>query len=910
MHDRPFSVPAFLCLAASCAACLGLAPSTRSAPTPLVLHVAPEGKDAWSGRPATPDPAGADGPLASLTGARDALRRLRADGEGRGSVRIEVADGTYPLTEPLVLEPQDGGRQDAPVVYAAAPGARPVFSGGRRLTGWRVRPDGLWERQLPEVAAGRWYFEQLWVDGRRATRARSPNRFYHHLLNVQEVTLEPGPRRPRQARLTLEVAPEVMALLEPLGPQGLRDIHFLAFHKWDNTRRRIERIDLSTRSLVTTGEGMKPWNPLLRGTRFILENLRTALDEPGEWFLGHDGTLLYKPLPGQRPDTTEVIAPVVERFIVIRGRPEEGRFVEHIQIRGLRFEHGQYVTPPTGFEPSQAASPIEAAVQVDGARQVAIVDSAFRHLGLYGVWFRRACQDCRLERCLLEDVGAGGVRIGEPSLPPPAARTYGVHLLDNIIRGGGRLFPCAVGVWIGQSGSNQVSHNDIGDFFYTGISAGWRWGYGESLAKTNRITFNHVHHLGQGVLSDLGGIYTLGPSEGTVVANNRFHDIWSWSYGGWGLYTDEGSSGILFENNLVHHTKTGGFHQHYGRENIVRNNILAFAKEQQLQVSRVEDHLSFTFENNIVLWDEGELARGPWDQVRVRMRRNLYWPMRGGPVRFGQQSFAAWQAAGHDEGSVIADPMFVDARANDYRLQPQSPALGLGFKPFDPQEAGVRGPASWRALAQDYPWPERQLPPPPPALSIRDDFEATTPGRPPDAAEVHLENRGDLIAVTDSTAASGRHSLEVRDAPGLERTFNPHLVYRPHHRTGLTQMEFDIRLSPGAWLVVEWRDYQGGGYQTGPMVIFRNGRLELPGQSPRLLPAERWLHCRIRSGLGNRAAEGWSFQLEGESVHIQHDNLPQARKAFRELDWVGFISNARDTRSVFLDNLEIIPRSE
>ena len=209
-----------------------------------------------------------------------------------------------------------------------------------------------------------------------------------------------------------------------------------------------------------------------------------------------------------------------------------------------------------------------------------------------------------------------------------AQATSGIVVSENYIHNIGIVYPAAVGVWIGQSSGNTVAHNEIGDTYYTAISLGWTWGYGPTAAHDNRIEFNNIYNIGRGLLSDMGCIYSLGVQPGTVERNNLCHDVTRYErYGGWGLYTDEGSSQIVIENNIVYRTQDGGFHQHYGRENIVRNNIFALGQDgADSGAARKETHLSFTFEHNIVYWKEGTLLDpdGKWDDDQFHFDYNLY----------------------------------------------------------------------------------------------------------------------------------------------------------------------------------------------------------------------------------------------------------------------------------------------
>jgi parallel beta-helix repeat protein len=289
----------------------------------------------------------------------------------------------------------------------------------------------------------------------------------------------------------------------------------------------------------------------------------------------------------------------------------------------------------------------------------------------------------------MTDLGAGGVKVGDPEIPKGVAQaTSGISVSENHIHNIGIVYPAAVGVWIGQSSGNTVAHNEIADTYYTAISLGWTWGYGPMAAHDNRIEFNNLYNIGRSLLSDMGCIYSLGVQPGTVERNNLCHDVTRYAYGGWGIYTDEGSSQILIENNVVYRTQDGGFHQHYGRENIVRNNVFALGQEAQLRRTRNEPHRSFTFERNIVYWTEGKLLDGEWSDDQFHFDYNLYWQASGPLIQFGKDSMTEWQTREQDVHSLVADPLFTDPNRGDFNLKPASPAEKIGFQPIDMSHMG------------------------------------------------------------------------------------------------------------------------------------------------------------------------------------------------------------------------------
>jgi parallel beta-helix repeat protein len=683
------------CFVLTALLCVLLA-AEASAGSTTDFFVSEKGSDTWSGQLAAANKSRTDGPFATIERARDAVRALK---DPKAAATVYVRKGTYFLNETFVLGPQD----THPITFKAYKGEKATISGGRPITGFKpVEVNGmkLLAAQIPEVKAGKWYFTQLFVNDHRRDRTRQPKKDYYRVADLPDVK-EGASWGQGQDRFKFKPG-EINASW-----RNLTDVDVISLSLWIESREQLKSVEVGRRiAHLNKPSRFWMWDDFKAklGARYWIENVFEALDTPGQWYLDRPtGALYYYPYAGEDVTKLTVVAPKLEQLVVVGDGLNEGQRLSGIRFENLRFAHTEPVHPKDSGGYPQAAFGVPGAVQFLCGTDCSVSNCDISGIGTYAVevgpgkdkspWGKpikiegRApcCENVRIERNRIVDLGAGGVKVNPDSA--------GTTIADNEIGDGGKIFMSAVGVWIGNSPDNTVTHNHIHDMDYTGVSMGWVWGYGETRTKNNIVEFNHIHHVGRTVLSDLGGIYTLGTQPGSALRNNLIHDSYCNTYGGWGIYTDEGSSQIVIENNVVYNTKTGGFHQHYGKENTLRNNIFAFAKDQQIQRSRVEEHKGFYFDHNIVYYDEGTLLGGNLDKLNCDFDYNDYWNASGKPVTFvGGESFADWQKKGYDAHSVIADPLFVDAKKHDFRLKPESPALKLGFKQIDVSTVGPRCP--------------------------------------------------------------------------------------------------------------------------------------------------------------------------------------------------------------------------
>jgi hypothetical protein len=612
---------------------------------------------------------------------------------------------------------------------------------------------------------------------------------------------------------------------------------------------------------------------------------------------------------------------VHERLIVARGSPADGRYVEHVRFEGLSFQHAAWNLPDEGCSASQAANTLGAAIEFHAARECTLTDCEIAHLGRYGVWFGPDSSRNTIERSHLHDLGAGGVKVGAPDRSLPFDRIAHHNTVDNcFIHNGGHIHPGATGIFMGIGRNNTFTHNDVSDLRYTGISLGWNWSINRSGTRENLVAYNHVHDVMR-VLDDGGGIYSLGLTPGSVIRNNHIHDVGRGRDVGHGIYLDGGSSGVLCENNLCHDCGAGGIRQQHGTSCLtVLNNISAFNGF----ALGIDSERTNIFQYNILYMEDDDtpFRQIPeWKSYNKIIDYNVYWHTSGEPPMFLGFTWDEWRekegiediwyTPRMDPHSRFADPLFVDAGARDFHLQPDSPALALGFRPLDHDAPGLYGDARWTSLPERHP-PLPLLPTEKNTgqLLVIDDFD-TTPvgGKPTYAALIEAEDEGAYIEVSDDRAVSGDHSLKFVDSAEAPIYYHPHMYYRPRLVDDMrVRLTFELYREPGAMLWHEWRNTPSYA-KTGPVIyITAEGALEFKDHEPSgvTLPAGQWLHFEITDGIGSWADTTWTLKITNEAGELlfEADDLV-ADPGFDQIQWLGFVANGKQPAVFYMDNIKM-----
>jgi len=543
------------------------------------FHVSPDGDDA--------NPGTKGEPFGTLQRARDAVRKI--NGNMTSDVVVILRGGTYSISEPIVFDHRDSGTGGHKIVYRSAEGEQAVISGGKVVTGWQPDVDGRWKVPCGE------HFRQLYVDGERAVRARSPE------------------AKAKKSTVWWDLGMAYVPGMELFGESGYRttevtmadwrnpgDIELCYYVGWCHTRCKVDSVVRDGNHAVV--RMVQPQFMLARrkegvqvGLPNYLENALELLDEPGEWYLDRsDKMLYYKPRSGEEMAKVEVIAPMLEKLVELRGLLDKP--VEHIHFQRITFSHATWLEPSrTGLADLQANFVLSTLNVMDRMATVTNVHNetlkspanivcrtgkhirfercTFAHLGGAGLDLEYGSQDNLIEGCHFHDISGTAIQVGgversdhHPGDERSAVRNNQVR--NNLIENCAVEYMGGLGVFVGYTDSTTITHNEIRNMPYSGISVGWGWGEEDAgggravyyqpyrydtptPAKNGRIEANHIHNVQQ-KLTDGGGIYTLGNMLGTIIRDNHIHDN-----GGkpGAIYLDEGSGFIEITGNVVYHVR-------------------------------------------------------------------------------------------------------------------------------------------------------------------------------------------------------------------------------------------------------------------------------------------------------------------------------------------------------------------
>lgn len=627
-----------------------------------------------------------NGPVKNFTQAFEKITEIREAGDFR-PITIMLTEDCY-LDSSIEIDFSERYRRIIPqyirnIVITSA-GERKNIYGGKRVMGWK--PDifngvRCYSAELEKGANGEFpYFTDFYVNGKKANLTRFP-----------------AGGKTLKALKTEKDTPEQGDLLHSdwffADKNDLKSLHgietaFISyFHYWIDEHTPIRSYDLETgkiefayKSRMTiTSDYTKNYPSEFH---YYFENIPDAFRNANEWYYDRkNGKIYYIPEnDADEPNDLFAVMPLTKTLFRFKGSSTENITDVRIENLGLFFTETEYCSAKNVdgtmnqeryASDGQSVNNGLGAIAFENAARCSVENCEIAYAGIYALTAKEGCKNIRFAKNVIHDISGGGIRVkgGAYGCEAESESAY-IQISANRIFNMGRRYASGCGILVMDAHDCEITDNEIHDVYYTGISVGWVWGYGKSNTYGNLIKGNHIYRIGYGLLSDMGGIYTLGIQMGTVIENNVIHDVDSYHYGGWGIYLDEGSSYILVRNNIVYNTKCESFHLHYGKHNVVRGNVFAYGKSGLVRITVPEVHDSVLFEENVMLQNGLPMLN---DNYAVRTIQSFYFAgnifydySKNKPyvIKYGggeEPVKDLLQRFGKDNGNEVKDPEYINA---------------------------------------------------------------------------------------------------------------------------------------------------------------------------------------------------------------------------------------------------------
>lgn len=622
------------------------------------------------------------------------------------------------LGQKLATHGEDPRWMDPPATHL------PVVSGGQALSDWStttVNGVDAWVTEIPEAADGEWEFHQLFVNGRRAERSRWPKVGWFRMEEVNNDT-----------RLNFRVSERDARDIDLENLSNFNDVQAVVLHRWVETRMRLDAYNPLTRWIdmlppapdpVFTLDGSHPVHGAGYAA-YYFDNVFETMSEPGEWYLDRpSGRLYYIPLPEEEIATSHVVAPRLKELFRVVGSPagnagDTNQRIWNVTFRKIAFLHTQVddlaLHTGTGNSPYNSG---RGAIQYRFARAPLVEACLFGHVGELAVEFAEETIGGVLSSNIFRSMAFGSFKMWQSNQVSNIQQRSGwAYIHDNDIKGYGQYWHGGVGLMTGETVFTTIEHNHVRGGPYSAIRASG----GNVLLRfsfANTVRKNLAHDAGQGILSDLAGIYAAGKSVHSVVEGNVVYNIQARDYQSQTVYLDGQAEFWTVRNNWLYGTNERNI-TIKGWTHDIYNNVIAFNTGDGLIDRRNGDELSThsqefplvprrapVIERNIFLQAGGgyvyhKAAYNDVIQPWAEIDNNVYWDMTSN-VRMDadRRTLEEFQSLENQSlNSIVADPMLLNPQRGDFRVDPQSPAvLEFGFVPFDNRDAGIR-PEVWEAV--------------------------------------------------------------------------------------------------------------------------------------------------------------------------------------------------------------------